>query len=68
MFFNSRTHVAIGAGVLLLAGVGAAAWIHSAENSLRRHPLRRRLPHLHLHWLRHLQWLRRFTATTNPRK
>jgi hypothetical protein len=32
MSLNNRTSVAIAAGVLLLAGAGAAAWVHSAES------------------------------------
>ena len=32
MALNNRKNVAIAAGVLLLAGVGAAAWIHNSES------------------------------------
>jgi hypothetical protein len=32
MFLTNRRNVAIAAGVLVLAGIGAAAWIHSAES------------------------------------
>ncbi len=31
MFLTNRRNVVIAAGVVLLAGAGAAAWIHSAE-------------------------------------
>ena len=35
MVLNNRKNVAIAAGVLLLAGAGAAAWLHTVE----RHPV-----------------------------